>query len=541
MWNDNRLTRNLVYVCGTLAVGALGLQATTSAQSTRVTAPKKVQLDAQTGGVDLAPTANLAVSAAKLRTNAVMMNDEATLALPRSRSKTPSPYLRPTIDDATYLGMKSMAAANAAVAGARPGRQAVGLAPPGFQGINVAGVTNAAGCACYPPDTHGAVGNTQYAQIVNSRYLVYDKNTMALQSSLSLNAFFGYTGAGGLIFDPRVIYDANWDRWIVTAEASNESATVQPHFVAVSTGPNAAGTYYTYAIDVDVFNNNDFWDYPQLGQDIDAIFFTANIFPAAGGFAGADMFAVSKALLFNGQGFSVPFYTGLQGSLAPPIVRDDNRASYFVSAPVAGSTLGIYKLRDSGRGPYQIFTFLGNAAVTAFTPPPNATQPGTASTLDTLDSRFVNASSQQANFLWNIHSIAVGGPAGLRWYRININSVAVNASNTFVTSGTSADFNASLSTDAAERTYVVYSSTDAPAGIQAQIRFTGKVLADANLGASTNLFTSPTFWTLGRWGDYSSVSVDPVSSGPGGPYVYVTNETIGSNTAWATRIARIGY
>jgi len=73
------------------------------------------------------------------------------------------------------------------------------------------------------------------------------------------------------------------------------------------------------------------------------------------------------------------------------------------------------------------------------------------------------------------------------------------------------------------------------------MRFTGKVLADAALGASTNLFTSPTFYTLGRWGDYSSVSVDPVSFGPGGPYVYVTNETIGSNTQWATRIARIGY
>jgi hypothetical protein len=436
--------------------------------------------------------------------------------------------------------MKGAALANAAVLGPRTGAQTPSqLGPPGLQGINVAGVNQTVACACIPPDTHGAVGNTQYVQIVNSRIIVYDKVTFAQQLNVSLNAFLGW--ATNLPFDPRVIYDANWDRWIVTAEGDNVNASFQPHFLAVSTGPNAAGSYFIYTIDVDFFNNMNFWDYPQLGQDIDAIHITANIFPAAGGFAGADMFAVSKALIFNGLGFSVPVYTGLAGSLAPPIVRDDNRSSFFISAPVGGAALPLYKLRDSGRGPYQTFSFLGNVAVTAFAVPPNASQPGTGVLLDTLDARFVNASSQQANFLWNIHSVAVGGPAGLRWYRVNTTSLGVNQTGTHVTSGTSADFNASISTDNAERAYVSFSSTDAPNGIQAQARFTGKLLADAALGASTNLFTSPTFSSNSRWGDYSSVSVDPISVGPGGPFVYVTNETIQTNTIWASRIARIGY
>ncbi len=115
----------------------------------------------------------------------------------------------------------------------------------------------------------------------------------------------------------------------------------------------------------------------------------------------------------------------------------------------------------------------------------------------------------------------------------------MNQTGSYFTSGSSADFNASIAVDNAQRSYVTFTTTDT--AIQAQANFTGKLLADVNLGAHTVLFTSPTFWTLGRWGDYSSVSVDPVSVGPGGPYVYVTNETIGSNTAWATRIARIGY
>jgi hypothetical protein len=94
----------------------------------------------------------------------------------------------------------------------------------------------------------------------------------------------------------------------------------------------------------------------------------------------------------------------------------------------------------------------------------------------------------------------------------------------------------------------VFTSTDAPAGINAQIRFTGKLLADAALGVSTNLFTSPVPYlgfggTTGvkRWGDYSSASVDPTASGPGGPFVWITNQVTESNTVWATRIARIGY
>ncbi len=183
--------------------------------------------------------------------------------------------------------MKAIAATNAAISGRPVGaREPSRLGPPGLQGINVAGVTNAVACACYPPDTHGAVGNTQYVQIVNSRLVVYDKVTFAQQLNVSLNAFFG--NGGSLLFDPRAIYDANWDRWILTAEQSNSSTTVQLHYIAISTGSNAAGSYFIYPLDVDVFNNNDFFDYPQLGQDIDSISVTANIFPAAGGFAGAD-------------------------------------------------------------------------------------------------------------------------------------------------------------------------------------------------------------------------------------------------------------
>src|SRR5882724_10730893 len=42
-----------------------------------------------------------------------------------------------------------------------------------FDGIPFPGV----GCNCAPPDTNGAVGKTQYVQIVNEGYQVFDKGT----------------------------------------------------------------------------------------------------------------------------------------------------------------------------------------------------------------------------------------------------------------------------------------------------------------------------------------------------------------------------
>lgn len=44
-----------------------------------------------------------------------------------------------------------------------------------FDGIPFSGV----GCSCAPPDTNGAVGRTQFVQIVNEGFQVFDKVTSA--------------------------------------------------------------------------------------------------------------------------------------------------------------------------------------------------------------------------------------------------------------------------------------------------------------------------------------------------------------------------
>jgi hypothetical protein len=131
-----------------------------------------------------------------------------------------------------------------------------------FDGIPFPGV----GCNCAPPDTNGAVGKTQYVQIVNEGYQVFNKSTGAsLLGPNSISSIWaGFGGACETLGqgDPVVLYDQLADRWIITQFAkSTSNGPVTDECVAVSTGAEAIGTYYRYGFHL----GSNFYDYPHLG------------------------------------------------------------------------------------------------------------------------------------------------------------------------------------------------------------------------------------------------------------------------------------
>jgi hypothetical protein len=411
--------------------------------------------------------------------------------------------------------------------------------------LSIEGVNQVTATGFFPPDTEGATGINHFVEVTNSHIDIYLKFNGARVKSATLATFFGYFTKA--LFDPRVVYDRTFNRWVVTADAFAESSTVQRFFFAVSKTSDPTGAFFIYNVNSSQFTGtNNFYDFPQVGLDHAAVLFTGNVFSATNAFLGPRLFAVAKARLYNGLGFSVPVFSpGISfGTLAPPIVLDQDANTYIASARPSGNTLQLFTLRNSGGAFGATLSFAANVPVTAYTVPSPALQPasGNANRLDTGDSRFENAGTQNGGFVWQVHTIQFGG-AAVRWYKINaVTKTLVTSRNQFQATNSS-DFNASIAANAAGDVFLTWSSSRP--NVFPQVIFTGAKSGTLTPTAGTVLFTSPAALTgnfessfgLQRWGDYSAVTVDPTNSLRAG----VVNEKVNSANVWGTRIGLIGF
>jgi len=481
--------------------------------------------------------AKIEATAAQLRTLESMLADMQANVAPSADALAqgkPKPFL-PTMPAEHYAELKARLQEQGPAADKPLDVQAEvqPRAPVILVGPNIPGATDVDGLM--PPDTHGAIGLDHFVEVTNSHIDIFLRSNPSQRTSISLAAFFGYRAQ--LLFDPRVVYDSVWNRWIVTAPAFQQSSTVQFFFVAISTTSNPLGPYFIYPLNV-TFAPGDFWDYPQLGFDQDAVIFTANIFGSTA-FKGADMFAVAKARLYNGLGFAVPVFTGLRATLAPPIVLDQNARTFLIAAS-GGSALSLYTLTNSSRPNAIQLAGPVNVAVPAYSAPPSAPQPGTDIRLDTLDGRFVNASTQTGDFLWQVHTVNLVGYAAPKFYQINTATNALVQTAFFFGTSTSYDFNASITANSANDIFVTWSMTDPARGTNAQVRFSGFDHNDGakyDLGSGTAAFTSPTWFGGGRWGDYSALTIDPRNT----RRAWLVNEDIQANHDWGSRIVGVGF
>ena len=479
---------------------------------------------------------------------------------------------RPTMSDPDYRAAKAAAqpAAPGPLAPDSPRPQPrtptqpatpTPLAPPALTTRPIDGVDQA-GCTfgtlrCRPPDPHVAAGGGRSRHVVevgNSFIGVYNRGGERLLST-SLSAFFDVPPpppSANLLFDPRVVYDTLWNRWVVIADARPRSATEQLFHMAISLSDDATGPYFIYKFNV-ATTAGDFFDFPQLGMDQDAIIVTANIFDADGDFKYAEAFSIAKARLYNGLSFSVPFFIGLPGTLAPPIVQDQAAVSYLIAAPPGGEVLQLYAMRETARPGATSLARQANVPVATYRFPPDATQPGTNVLLDTLDARFVNASSQVGNLLYQVHTIAFGpqgGPPTPRWYKIDTSTNTALIQQFFFASATSNDWNASIAANARDEVFVTWSS-DEPGrvGTFPEVRISGKQAGDAAIPPGTSVEVSPSFYTAGqsigtaRWGDYSAVALDPVGTSTCEPFrqAWIANQKAKAPDVWGTTLAQTGF
>jgi hypothetical protein len=202
------------------------------------------------------------------------------------------------------------------------------IAPTVTGQLNFAGQSAARGILY--SDANGAVGQTQYVQLVNDQYTIYDKTSGAvIAGPIAENALwstFGsscQTAVGG---DGTVTYDQLANVWVLQHHAV---PTGGPYLncVAVSTTPDATGTYNLYAFAL----SNQFPDKPRLAVWPDAYYISQDLLdPTSKTFIRSQVCALERSQMLIGAVQTQVEQVCFQGSISLPT---------FVVTTLDGQTL----------------------------------------------------------------------------------------------------------------------------------------------------------------------------------------------------------
>jgi hypothetical protein len=388
-------------------------------------------------------------------------------------------------------------------------------------------------CNCMPPDNDGAAGTTQYVQYINTLYAVFSKTGSIVLGPLSGNSF--WSGFGGSCQtdnsgDPIIRFDAAAQRWVASQFAINNSGN-DFECVAVSQTADATGAYNRYA-----FSFANFPDYPKMGIWPDAYYFTFNNFNLAGtAFVGANVCAADRTKMLAGATATIQCFQ--QNSQQFGMLPSDLDGP---TPPAAGTPNFFMELDPSGSANLDMFafhvdfttpsnsTFTGptKIPVAAFTPLCNTQtrgrcvrQPTAGSDLleslgDRLMYRLVYRNFGDHTVLLASHSIVAGSSGGLRWYEIHNPETGptVFQSGTFAPD-TQFRWMPAIAMDHNQDIAVGFSRSGTASGQFPSLVYAGRVPGDAagTLESEVTLLTGLGSQTGGgdRWGDYTSLTVDP--------------------------------
>jgi hypothetical protein len=428
-----------------------------------------------------------------------------------------------------------------------------------FDGIPFPGVA----CNCAPPDTDGEVGATQYVQIVNEGYRVFDKATgTSVLGPVGISTI--WSGFGGLCEssgagDPIVLYDQLANRWIVSQFAVDPSVGAPTdECVAISVTSDATGSYDRYGFHL----GTNYFDYPKLSVWPDAYYMSMNVFDTSGtAFLGPQPFAFDRAAMLGGgpATFISTGITGgpaedvylpadLDGTIPPPA----GAPGVFVEFPGSGAYKTWHFHADFANPASSTFTLFASPAAAAFTelcPFTRACVPQLGGdTVDGIGDRLMyrlayrnlgDHESVVGNF-----TVGSGGVAGIRWFELrNVTSgpVTVFQESTYQPD-TTWRWMGSVAQDRQGNLALGFSASSP--SINPQIRYAGRLATDpintlaqgeAHLfdGAGSQVSTG------NRWGDYSALSVDP---GDDCTFWYTQEYySTTSNFNWKTRIGSFKF
>jgi hypothetical protein len=426
------------------------------------------------------------------------------------------------------------------------------------------------------PSTNGAAGTTQYVQFVNNSFAVFNKSSGSLvYGPADMNTLWKSLGAP-CSTNPNMDGIAQFDKlanvWVMLMPLY----TNPPYLcIAVSTTSDATGSWNLYAFEPPqnktLCDCRMMEDYPKLAVWPDAYYISYHQAwnlnyegPAACAVNRSAMLAGSTATMqcFYNTGASNNAWlpSDLDGTTPPP----SGTPNYYVAFDRNDQSLDVWQFHVNWNTPSDstltgptnipVPSFLEPCGdtVTIFTPMDNCVpQAGTSEMLGAFGDELMyrvayrNFGSYQA--LVANHTVQVGtgsDQTGIRWYELQ----NYGSGFTLYQDGTYApDSNyrwmGSIAMDKSGDIAVGYNVSGS--GMSPSIRYTGRLATDTldlmetenDVLSAASVKTSSLTSTY-RWGDYSSLAVDPSDDCT----FWYTTEYIPPNTNhWSTRIASFKF
>jgi len=404
-------------------------------------------------------------------------------------------------------------------------------------------------------------------------FAVYSKTGQLLLGPTPLSALwdgFSVEDCHGLSGDGIVLYDQTEDRWILSQFTSQ--GPIYYNCVAVSQTGDPTGAYYRYAFSSGV----NFPDYPKYGVWTNMYVLTTREFGPTTEY-GIGVYALEKNKLINGEpnARAIKFFldsavvpiSQLGDGLLPADIDGNRRPRADAPAPVIGTmddggpygapfdALNIYELSVLwNANPVASFSLVSQLPVAAFDSifpcSPGSRncipQPGTTNKVDILSYRqrptwrlaYRNFGTYEA-LVTNQSVEARPGQAGIRWYEIRRTDgvFSLFQQGTYAPNDGVHRWMGSIAMDRDGNMALGYSVSNATT-VFPGIRYTGRLQADPlgqlPLGEAVLIDGSGSQTASARWGDYSSMNIDPTDDCT---FWYV-NEYYQTTSAvgWQTRI-----
>jgi len=370
-----------------------------------------------------------------------------------------------------------------------------------------------------PGDPNLSVGPNHVIATINGRLAFYTK-AGAETFNVAPETFFASLGAYYLIFDPRTFYDRYTGRyWIMYPAVLTSAFTKSFYLVALSDDSDPNGSWTMWKIDSSkngATNTTNWSDYPGFGHSSDAIICTGNMFNA--GYGKIRVMAKAQFLAGAGTIAYTDFWNFADGSgntalsLQPARTTGLSNAAY-VCCTSGGNRLTVFAIQNAATTPTLVTRSVG---VSAFTPPPDADQPGLVDSIWTVDDRLFDVHCRD-NRITMTHNATAGTKSAIKWYELDATSMP-GANPTVIQSGT-------LSTAAADFSFgnavqngsghigASYVRSGSAAGEFIKIVRTGRQYTDAanTMGSATTVMAAGVTYNDGgywRWGDYNGLVVD---------------------------------